>query len=226
MPTLPHNITKLQQRITAACAQNQRCATNVLLLAVSKTQSMAKLQEAYDLGLRHFGENYVSEALEKVPALPKDIIWHFIGPLQSNKTRFIAENFHWLHSLDRLKIAQRLNEQRGEGLAPLNCLIQINISDDANKSGIHPAEMMEFAQEILKLPHLQLRGLMTIPKAEQSLEDLEKDFANMAQLLRQLRVINEQADTLSMGMSGDMELAIRHGSTLVRIGTDLFGARH
>lgn len=226
MPMLQHNITLLQQRITRACAENQRSVQEVQLLAVSKTQTVASLRQAYDLGLRQFGENYASEAQEKIPQLPDDITWHFIGPVQSNKTRFIAGHFQWVHSIDRLKIAQRLSEQRPAQLPPLQCLLQINISNDAHKSGIAPAEMEPLARAVMALPHLQLRGLMAIPKAEQSAAELEKDFANMAQLLRQLRVINEQADTLSMGMSGDMELAIRHGSTLVRIGTDLFGARH
>lgn len=225
MSKLQHNITFLQQRITNACIATNKKPENVTLLAVSKTQSVEIIQQAYDLGLRQFGENYVNEAQEKIPSLPQDIVWHFIGPLQSNKTRFIAEQVAWLHSLDREKIALRLNEQRPASLAPLQCLIQVNISNDDNKSGIDAENLLDFAAKIAALPRLQLRGLMAIPKANQSNEALAQDFAKMAELLALLQQNYTGVDTLSMGMSADLELAIAHGATIVRIGTDLFGAR-
>lgn len=225
MSKLQHNITFLQQRITNACIATNKKPENVTLLAVSKTQSVEIIQQAYDLGLRQFGENYVNEAQEKIPSLPQDIVWHFIGPLQSNKTRFIAEQVAWLHSLDREKIALRLNEQRPASLAPLQCLIQVNISNDDNKSGIDAENLLDFAAKIAALPRLQLRGLMAIPKANQSNEALAQDFAKMAELLALLQQNYTGIDTLSMGMSADLELAIAHGATIVRIGTDLFGAR-
>lgn len=225
MSKLQHNITFLQQRITNACIATNKKPENVTLLAVSKTQSVEIIQQAYDLGLRQFGENYVNEAQEKIPSLPQDIVWHFIGPLQSNKTRFIAEQVAWLHSLDREKIALRLNEQRPASLAPLQCLIQVNISNDDNKSGIDAENLLDFAAKIAALPRLQLRGLMAIPKANQSNEALTQDFAKMTELLALLQQNYTGIDTLSMGMSADLELAIAHGATIVRIGTDLFGAR-
>lgn len=222
---LQHNITLLQQRIKNAAIAAARDADSVTLLAVSKTHGADRIQAAYDLGLRHFGENYANEVQAKQPLLPQDIIWHFIGPVQSNKSRFIAENIAWLHSLDRLKIARRLNNQRPEHLPALQCLIQINISDDENKSGIKADELEAFVQELQQFPRLQLRGLMAIPAANQSEQALQNDFSRMQQLLTQLQKQQPQVDTLSMGMSADLEQAIAHGSTLVRIGTDLFGAR-
>lgn len=225
MHALENNIKKLNLRIESACKQYQRSSSAVHLLAVSKTQTIESLTKAYKLGLRQLGENYVSEAQEKIPALPKDIEWHFIGPIQSNKSRFIAENFSWAHSIDRLKIANRLNEQRPENLEPLNCLIQVNISNEKQKAGIASTEALALAREIITLPHLMLRGFMTIPNPNQNTENLENDFANMGQLLRQLRTFCDTADTLSMGMSKDFELAIKHGATIIRIGTDLFGPR-
>jgi pyridoxal phosphate enzyme (YggS family) len=225
MHALENNIKKLNLRIESACKQYQRNAQTVHLLAVSKTQPVDNLQNAYDLGLRQFGENYVSEAQEKIPALPDDIEWHFIGPIQSNKSRFIAENFDWVHSVDRLKIAKRMNEQRPGQLEPINCLIQVNISNEKQKAGIAADEAIALAKEITTLPNMTLRGFMAIPNPSQSSEKLENDFANMGQLLRQLRRFCDTADTLSMGMSKDFELAIKHGATIIRIGTDLFGAR-
>lgn len=220
-----HNITFLQQRIKKACLAAARSPDSVMLLAVSKTQSADRMQQVYDLGLQQFGENYASEAQEKLPLLPKEIVWHFIGPLQSNKTRFIAENFAWLQSLDRLKIAKRLNEQRPEHLPALQCLIQVNISEDDNKSGIKASELAAFAQELEQFSRLQLRGLMAIPATNQSEQALQNDFSRMQQLFVELQKNYPQVDTLSMGMSADLGLAIAHGATMVRIGTDLFGAR-
>lgn len=222
---LQHNITFLQQRINNACIRASREFNSVTLLAVSKTKGVDTVKKAYDLGLRQFGENYVNEAEGKIPALPSDITWHFIGPIQSNKTRIIAERFSWVHSIDRLKIAQRLNDQRPEERNILQCLIQVNISEDENKSGITADQVFDFAKQLQQFPRLQLRGLMAIPAAGQSEEALTQDFSRMQQLFSQLQQMYPQVDTLSMGMSGDLEQAIAHGSTMVRIGTDLFGAR-
>lgn len=226
MTALENNITKLNLRIATACAQAHRTNNSVNLLAVSKTRDINAIKKAYTLGLRRFGENYANEAQTKIPYLPDDIEWHFIGPIQSNKTRIIAENFSWVQSIDRIKIAQRLNDQRPNHLPPLQCLLQINISNDPQKSGIEVTQMADLAQQLMLLPRLNLRGLMAIPKAEQTMEQLTADFARMAQLFKQLRTIAKQVDTLSMGMSADMETAIANGSTMVRIGTDLFGARN
>lgn len=225
MSALENNISRVNLRIAAACDQAHRSNNSVNLLAVSKTRDINTIKAAYDLGLRRFGENYAKEAEAKIPCLPADIEWHFIGPLQSNKTRIVAEQFAWVHSIDRLKIAQRLNEQRPAHLPPLQCLIQVNISHEAQKAGVLPEEVLPLAQAIQALPHLRLRGLMAIPRAEQNAQQLANDFANMAALLRQLQTLNTDIDTLSLGMSADLELAIAHGSTLVRIGTDIFGPR-
>jgi len=225
MSDLAHNIHLVNQRMDAACLASHRTREQVKLLAVSKTRDASTLMQAYSLGLHSFGENYAKEAEEKIPQLPNDIEWHFIGPIQSNKTRFIAEHFAFVHSIDRLKIAQRLNEQRPPHLPPMQCLIQINISHEPQKSGILPELFLPLAEAMLKLPNIEVMGLMAIPKAEQSQDELANDFANMAQLLRQLQTLKADATTLSMGMSADLELAIAHGATLVRIGTDLFGPR-
>lgn len=225
MTALEHNIAQLKLRIDAACKKAQRSNNSLILLAVSKTRDINTIKAAYDLGLREFGENYAREAEEKIPFLPRDITWHFIGPVQSNKTRIIAEQFSWVQSIDRLKIAERLNEQRPPQLPPLQCLIQVNISHEPQKAGVMPAEVMALAKTISTLPRLHLRGLMAIPKAGQSPEALANDFANMQVLLRQLQTRFRSVDTLSMGMSADLEPAIIHGSTLVRVGTDLFGPR-
>ncbi len=205
----------------------------VTLLAVSKTRPISDIEAAYQQGLRAFGENYVQEGVDKVIALSeigpyKDIHWHFIGPLQSNKTRAIAEHFHWLHTLEREKIAQRLNDQRPVHLPPLNVLIQVNISAEDSKAGISLDEVPALAQAIAQLPNLSLRGLMCIPApAHTDTEQLrlKTEFEQMAAALKQLQQHYPQADTLSMGMSDDLALAIAAGSTMVRIGTALFGPR-
>ncbi len=225
MTALENNITTLKLRIDTACQQSHRTNNSVNLLAVSKTRDINTIKNAYDLGLRQFGENYANEAEQKIPDLPDDIEWHFIGPIQSNKTRIIAEHFDWVQSIDRLKIAKRLSEQRPQSKPPLQCLIQINISDDPNKSGIATDELKNLSLQIMQLPNLRLRGLMAIPKAGQTSEQLQRDFARMAELLTELQTLSKHADTLSMGMSADMETAIANGSTMVRIGTDLFGPR-
>lgn len=225
MPKLENNITTLKMRIASACLAAGRNSDSVQLLAVSKTRNTDTLKRAYELGLRQFGENYASEAQQKIPILPKDIQWHFIGPIQSNKTRFIAENFTWVHSLDREKIIQRLNDQRLASQPPLQCLLQINISNEAQKAGISPKDAPRLAQLIANSPNLNFRGLMAIPAIPEDKQALQEDFVRMATLLEQLKGIDTRVDTLSMGMSQDLEEAVNAGSTIVRIGTDLFGAR-
>lgn len=230
MPNIEHNIAKLYQRIAASAEKSARKPESVLLLAVSKTRSAQEIQTAYQLGLHHFGENYLQDALDKIEQL-KDlaIYWHFIGPLQSNKTRLVAENFDWVHTIDRLKIAQRLSDQRSSDKAPLNCCIQVNIDREVSKSGIAAEELENLASQILALPHLRLRGLMAIPALSNDHHQQAQSFAKMATLLRQLRAqipaAASQLDTLSMGMSVDLELAIKEGASIVRIGTALFGPR-
>jgi pyridoxal phosphate enzyme (YggS family) len=225
MTDLEHNIAQLNLRIHQACSAASRKPDDITLLAVSKTRDTQTIRQAYHSGLLRFGENYASEAAEKIPFLPDDIEWHFIGPVQSNKTAFIASHFTWVQTVDRMRIARRLNDQRPAHLPPLHCLIQVNISDDPDKSGVTPEEVEPLAKEILLLPRITLRGLMTIPKAGLSPDQLAADFARMAQLLRQLQAIAPLADTLSMGMSDDLEIAIANGTTMVRVGTDLFGPR-
>ncbi len=200
----------------------------VQLLAVSKTKPAKMIREAYEIGQRHFGENYLQEALDKIHTLEElnDIQWHFIGPIQSNKTRDIATHFDWVHSVDRLKIAQRLNDQRPEHLPPLNICLQVNISGESSKSGVPPEEIHTLALEVAQLPRINLRGLMAIPAPDNDPEKQRIPFQVMASTLK---VLNQEPaltlDTLSMGMTGDLEVAIQEGATIVRIGTALFGAR-
>lgn len=203
----------------------------VKLLAVSKTKPVSDILQAYQAGQTAFGENYVQEGVEKIHYFEQQQItleWHFIGPLQSNKTRLVAENFDWMQTLDRSKIADRLNEQRPHYKAPLNVLIQINISDESSKSGIAPEEMLSLAKHIQNLPHLRLRGLMAIPAPTTNLTEQEATFTRMQVLFQQLQQALPEAniDTLSMGMSDDMSSAIKCGSTMVRIGTAIFGQRN
>ncbi|MEH6471485.1 MAG: YggS family pyridoxal phosphate-dependent enzyme [Halopseudomonas sp.] len=226
MSSIADNITTTLTRIRDAEQVAGRSSESVTLLAVSKTKPVALLREAYAAGQRHFGENYLQDALPKIEQLAElDICWHFIGPLQSNKSRSVAEYFDWFHSLDRLKIAQRLSEQRPQERAPLNVCIQINISAEASKSGVLPEQAAELVQQVQQLPRLRLCGLMAIPSA--SLDDAgqRQAFAQMRELFKQLKPLAPQMDTLSMGMSGDLEVAVAEGSTLVRIGTAIFGAR-
>jgi pyridoxal phosphate enzyme (YggS family) len=226
METLANRLSQVQEHIAEAEKAAQREGT-VRLLSVSKKRSADCLRDAYSLGLRAFGENYLQEALDKISAL-KDlsIEWHFIGPMQSNKTRAIAENFSWVHTVDRLKVAQRLNDQRPAHLPPLNVCVQINISLDENKSGITLSQLPELAQLIADMPQLKLRGLMCIPANDLTELALADQFKQMSDALSELSDRhNTTYDTLSMGMSGDMMLAIKHGSTMVRVGTALFGPR-
>ncbi|RZT41171.1 YggS family pyridoxal phosphate-dependent enzyme [Cupriavidus agavae] len=228
MSVIAANLQAVESDIAAAAQQAGRTASDVALLAVSKTVPPATIREAYAAGQRAFGENYVQEGVEKIAALADlrgDIGWHFIGPLQSNKTRVVAEQFDWVHAIDRLKIAERLSAQRPAGLAPLQVCIQVNISDEASKSGVAPAEVPALAQAIAVLPNLRLRGLMAIPAPADDPDAQRRPFAALRSLLDQLRQSGLNVDTLSMGMSADMDAAIAEGATLVRIGTAIFGAR-
>ena len=223
MSTIADNLGLVSQRIRAAAAAAQRDPDSVHLLAVSKTKPAQAVREAYAAGLRDVGENYLQEALSKQAELTDlPLSWHFIGPIQSNKTRAIAEHFAWVHSVDRLKIAQRLSEQRPAELPPLNICIQVNVSGEASKSGCTPADLPALANAISALPRLTLRGLMAIPEPTDDRAAQDAAFATVRDLQASL---NLPLDTLSMGMSHDLESAIAQGATWVRIGTALFGAR-
>ena len=223
MSTIADNIGLVSQRIRAAADALQRDASSIHLLAVSKTKPAQAVREAYAAGLHDFGENYLQEALGKQADLTDlPLSWHFIGPIQSNKTRAIAEHFAWVHSVDRLKIAQRLSEQRPPDLPPLNICIQVNVSGEASKSGCTPADLPALATAISALPRLKLRGLMAIPEQTEDRAEQDAAFATVRDLQASL---NLPLDTLSMGMSHDLESAIAQGATWVRIGTALFGAR-
>ena len=223
MSTIAGNIAQVEARIRAAALAVQRDVTSIHLLAVSKTKPAAALREAYAAGVRDFGENYLQEARAKQLELADlPLSWHFIGPIQSNKTRDIAEHFAWVHSVDRLKIAQRLSDQRPADLPPLNICIQVNVSGEASKSGCNPADLPALAAAISALPRLKLRGLMAIPEPTQDRAEQDAAFATVRTLQESL---NMGLDTLSMGMSHDLESAIAQGATWVRIGTALFGAR-
>ncbi len=228
MATIANNLQLVRDRIQRACSQVGRAPESVTLLAVSKTFPAVTVREAFDAGQRFFGENYVQEAVDKVAELAdlrSQITWHLIGPLQSNKTRVVAETFDWVHTIDRLKIAQRLSEQRPAHLSPLQVCIQVNTSGEASKSGVALADALALAQAVSALPRLQLRGVMALPAPSE-------DPAEQRESLRQVRVAFEllrseglPLDTLSMGMSSDLESAVEQGSTLVRVGTALFGKR-
>ena len=224
------NLVGVRERILTCCHACGRDPEGVTLLAVSKTRPAEDLRSAYEAGQRHFGENYLQEALAKQEELADlDIEWHFIGPLQSNKTRAVAEHFHWMHSVERLKIAQRLSAQRPRHLPPLNLCLQVNIDGEASKSGVSPGEVEALASAVAALPNIRLRGLMAIPapRTDSDAATQRQPFAAMAELLQRLRarLPQQPLDTLSMGMSGDMEAAIECGATMVRIGTDIFGRR-
>lgn len=224
------NLISIHQQIQTACQKAGRPQSAVKLLAVSKTKPVEDIQSAIDAGQHAFGENYVQEGIEKIQYFADkhpELEWHFIGPLQSNKTRLVAEHFDWMQTIDRAKIADRLNEQRPRHKAPLNVLIQINISDESSKSGIPPQEMLMLAKHIENLPHLCLRGLMAIPAPTDNLAEQEKAFNAMKSLFEELKAAfpHQPIDTLSMGMTDDMETAITCGTTMVRIGTAIFGKR-
>ena len=223
MSTIEKNIAKVAARIREAAQAVDRDPATVGLLAVSKTQPAAAIREAAAAGIRDFGENYLQEALDKQAELSDlPLAWHFIGPIQSNKTKSIAEHFDWVHSVDRLKIAQRLSDQRPTALPPLNICLQVNVSGEASKSGCAPEELPQLAQAVAAMPHLRLRGLMCIPAPSEDPAEQRAAFARLRALRDELPLT---LDTLSMGMSQDLEAAIAEGATWVRIGTALFGAR-
>lgn len=226
MTTIPANLQAVKSRISAACRGAGRADGSVLLLAVSKTCPASRVREAADAGQRAFGENYLQEALGKIDALRDlGLEWHFIGPLQGNKTRPVAENFQWVHSVDRLRIAQRLSEQRPATLPPLDICLQVNVSGEASKNGCALDEAPALAHVIATLPNLRLRGLMTIPEPTEDGPTLQRRFAALRSLRDRLNAEGLKLDTLSMGMSHDMEIAIAEGATLVRVGTAIFGNR-
>ncbi|WP_026957707.1 YggS family pyridoxal phosphate-dependent enzyme [Aliagarivorans taiwanensis] len=231
MTSITQGLEFVNQQIRQACEQAQRDPQSVTLLAVSKTKPFSAIEQAYAAGQRAFGENYVQEGVDKILTaqqqdwLQDPIEWHFIGPLQSNKTRLVAEHFDWMQTVDRLKIAERLNQQRPTDLAPLKVCLQVNISGESTKSGLNIEQVLPLAEEIVKLDKLELKGLMAIPQATQD-EQLEQQFAEMQRCYRALQTRFPGVDTLSIGMSGDMQAAINAGSTMVRIGTAIFGARN
>ncbi|MGJ8686380.1 MAG: YggS family pyridoxal phosphate-dependent enzyme [Spongiibacteraceae bacterium] len=225
---LANNIAQIQQRIQRSQQQAAGASDDVTLLAVSKTRSSSEVESAYQLGLRHFGENYLQEALQKQLELSQlDICWHFIGPIQANKTSAIAEHFSWVHSVDREKIARRLNAQRPNNTPALNICLQVNLNAEANKAGLAPEDCSAFCAALGVLPKLSLRGLMAIPIKTAEPQRQRENFAALHTLLSQLRQDHPQHpwDTLSMGMSADFEAAITEGATIVRIGSDIFGPR-
>ncbi|MCS0596599.1 YggS family pyridoxal phosphate-dependent enzyme [Massilia agri] len=231
MSIIAANLQAVEATIGAACASAGRGKNEVRLLAVSKTFPAEAVLEAMAAGQRAFGENYLQEGLDKmqeVARLQPDAVleWHFIGPIQSNKTRPIASNFQWVHTVERLKIAQRLSEQRPEELGPLDICIQVNISGEASKSGASEDELPELARQVAALPNLRLRGLMAIPEATKDEAQQRAAFARLRALFEALRAQGLALDTLSMGMSGDLKAAVAEGATIVRIGSAIFGVRH
>jgi len=222
------HLDEVRQRIVKAAADASRDVSSVTLLAVSKTFPAEDVRAAFDAGQRAFGENYVQEAVAKIAELAdlrSEIEWHFIGPLQSNKTKLVAENFDWVHSVDRLKIAERLSAQRPENMAALNLCLQVNVSGEDSKSGVAPEEALALAHAIAALPNLKLRGLMAIPEPEGTLDEQRAPHRRLREIMDTLRADGLDLDTLSMGMSADLEAAVLEGATMVRIGTAIFGAR-
>ena len=223
---IAENLAHVQAQIAAACLAAGRAPGSVRLLAVSKTWGPDAVRQAHAAGQTAFGENYIQEAVDKITALNDlPLEWHCIGPIQSNKTRLVAEHFDWVHSIDRLKIAQRLSEQRPENLPPLQVCIQVNVDGGATKSGVAPQDLPALAQAVAALPRLQLRGLMTIPEPAETAAQMHAVHAQAKALFESLRQQGLPLDTLSMGMSADLEAAIAEGSTLVRVGTAIFGKR-
>ena len=228
MTTIAANLQHVQARIVTACTQAGRNCASVRLLAVSKTFAAEALREAHAAGQTAFGENYVQEAIAKIEALAdlrSTLEWHCIGPLQSNKTRVVAEHFDWVHSVDRLKIAERLSDQRPANLAPLQICLQVNVDGGANKSGVPADEALALARAVAGLPRIALRGIMAIPEPAPDFEAQRALFMSAAAVFEQIRADGIDLDTLSLGMSADLEAAIAAGSTMVRVGTAIFGGR-
>ena len=228
MSTIASQLQQVHARIDAACASAHRPASAVTLLCVSKTHPAQAVRDAFAAGERSFGENYVQEGVDKIATLAdlrSQITWHLIGPLQSNKTRVVAEHFDWVHSVGRLKIAQRLSEQRPANLPPLQICLQVNISGEESKSGLMPSELAEVAMAVSQLPRLQLRGLMSIPEPADTEAAQRAPHVALRVLFNAVNQIGLKMDTLSMGMTADMDAAILEGATVVRVGTAIFGAR-
>ena len=226
MQNIENNLALVHQQIEQAATDYDREVSNISLLAVGKKKPSSDLRNAYNCGQRDFGENYLQEAQAKMQELADlDIVWHFIGPVQSNKTRVLAESFDWVHCVDRLKIARRLSDQRPQSMPPLNICIQVNIDLEDSKSGVAPDDIIALAEAIRDLPNIRLRGLMAIPAQRSDFESQREPFAKMKQALQDLQQRGLDCDTLSMGMSHDMQAAIAEGSTLIRIGTAIFGER-
>ena len=228
--TISAHLVQVRKAISEATRVAGRAPDSVSLLAVSKTFGPEAVIEAADAGQREFGENYVQEALDKIASVKAlrpdlDLVWHFIGPLQSNKTRLVAEQVDWVHSVDRIKIAQRLSDQRPDSLPPLNICLQVNVSGEVSKSGVAPEELLALAAAVTGMPRLRLRGLMAIPEPEDDPVLQRRPFSLLRELQQQLSAAGILTDTLSMGMSADMAAAITEGATIVRIGTTIFGRR-
>ncbi len=231
MSAITEHLQSVRTRVSQAARQAQRDPSSVNLLAVSKTQPVSAILEAAEAGQSAFGENYEQEAVRKILAIRQErpdlkLEWHFIGPIQSNKTRAIAEHFDWVHSVDRERIARRLSEQRPDDLPPLNICLQVNISGEDSKSGVRPEELAALVRAVSGMPRLKLRGLMAIPEPQSDPEKQRQPFNAMKMLFEQLKRAGYDLDTLSMGMSDDMEAAVQEGATTVRIGTAIFGQRH
>ena len=219
-------LISVQKRIAEAARAADRDPAEITLLAVSKRHPASAVAALADAGQLHFGENYVSEAVDKMGQLAdRNLMWHFIGPIQSNKTRPIARHFSWVHSVDRAKILRRLNDARGPELPPLNCCIQVNLEDEASKSGASESEAAQLVELAATLPHIGLRGLMCIPRPSQEVSEQRAVFRRLRELRDSLRRPDRDLSVLSMGMSGDLEAAVAEGSTMVRVGTALFGPR-
>jgi pyridoxal phosphate enzyme (YggS family) len=228
MATISDNLQLVRERINTACSRVGRAPDSVTLLAVSKTFPAVTVREAFHAGQRKFGENYVQEGVDKIVELADlrdQIEWHMIGPLQSNKTRVVAENFDWVHTVDRMKVAQRLSEQRPAGLPPLQVCIQVNTSGEDSKSGISPGEALGLARAVSALPHLTLRGVMGLPAPSDDLAVQKSQLHAVRVVFDSLVAEGIPLDTLSMGMSGDLEIAVEEGSSILRVGTALFGKR-
>jgi PLP dependent protein len=226
LSSIAQSLEKIRNRVTVLERRYGRPPDGVRVLAVSKTKPADAVRAAAEAGQREFGENHVQDALTKLDALGDlDVVWHFIGPIQSNKTRLIATRFDWVHSIDRAKIAHRLNDQRPDDLPPLDVCIQVNLSGESSKSGVDPDRAEELAQLVSGLSRLKLRGLMSLPRPCDNLEEQRRPFAALRGMLETLNARGFALDTLSMGMTGDMEAAIAEGATIIRIGTAIFGAR-
>ena len=227
MIRVTENLRKIRDLLAEAAVNAGREADSVKLLAVSKKQPLSRVLDAIEAGQRDFGENQVAEGVEKIETLANDdLVWHFIGHLQTNKTRIVAEHFDWVHSVDRFKTARRLSEQRPVSMGDLNVCLQINLDAESSKSGIAPEALPDLVQQVVELPLLRLRGLMCLPRIRPDFDAQRQPFARLRELAQELRAAGVDTDTLSMGMSADFRAAIFEGSTIVRIGTAVFGPRH